>query len=82
MRTHRTLAPGSGDAHQRNDFKEPRLWHLPINRKALKFLYLRYLVFFINSNLLMFQLPGLCGKNACISWPLPLAFSEELLGII
>ena len=32
--------------YQRNDFNEPRLLHLPVHRKTLKFLNLRYLVFF------------------------------------
>ena len=32
---HRRLALNSWGAYQRNDFSEPRLWHLLIHRKAL-----------------------------------------------
>ena len=45
MRKHRILALDIKGTYQRNDFREPRLWYLPIQRKA-KFLNLRYLVFF------------------------------------
>ena len=34
MGKHRTLAPESWGAYQRNDFNEPRLLNLPIHRKA------------------------------------------------
>ena len=40
----RILTPDSWDAHERNDFSEPRLLHLPIYRKALN--SLSYLNFF------------------------------------
>ena len=35
MWKHRVLAPDSWGAHQTNDYSESRLWHLPIQRKAL-----------------------------------------------
>ena len=38
-------------AYQRNDFSEPRLFHLLMHRKSTKFLNLSYLVFFIVNNL-------------------------------
>ena len=71
MRKHRILAPDSWGAHQRNDFSEPRLLHLPIHRKVLSSLTWDVRFSFINSNLLMFRLPGLCCKNSSISWLLP-----------
>ena len=46
MERRRILAPGIWDAYERNDFSEPRLLHLPIHRKALNFINLRYMVFF------------------------------------
>ena len=52
--------PDSWGIYQRNDFSEPRLLYLPIQRKALN---LGYLVFF-NNNLLMFRLPTLCCKTS------------------
>ena len=45
MRKLRIPALDIKGAYQRSDFSEPRLWYLPIQRKA-KFLNLRYLVFF------------------------------------
>ena len=36
----------SYDALARNDFEEPKILHLPIHIKVLKFINLRYLVFF------------------------------------
>ena len=44
MEKNRILAPDKS-AYQRNDFREPRLLHLPIHRKGLKFINLRYLFF-------------------------------------
>ena len=67
MGKNRIRAPESGGVYQRNDFSEPRLLHLPIQRKVLD---LRRLVFF-SSHLLMFRLPGLCCRNTCVSWLLP-----------
>ena len=52
MEKNRILAPDKS-AYQRNNFHEPRLLHLPIHRKGLKFINLRYL-FFLNSILLIF----------------------------
>ena len=71
----RTLALDSWDANQRNDFSEPRLLHLPIHRKALDSLTWDVWFSLINSNLLMFQLPGFffC-KNSFVSWLLPYLF--------
>ena len=45
----------SRSACQRNDFREPRLLHLPIPRKALNFVTWDIWFSLINSNLLMFQ---------------------------
>ena len=66
--------PDSWGIYQRNDFSEPRLLYLPIQRKALN---LGYLVFF-NNNLLMFRLPTLCCKTS-VTWLLPsLPWSSSL----
>ena len=59
MRKHRILASDSWGAYQRNDFSEPRFLHLPYHRKALNPLTWDIWFSFINSNLLMFRLPGL-----------------------
>ena len=69
MWKHRILAPGSWDAYQRNDFCEPRLLHLPVNRKVLN--SLPWVIWFslINNNLLMF-LSALCCNNLYILAPL------------
>ena len=45
---------------QRNDFREPRLLHLPIHRKALNSLAWDVWFSLTNSNLLMFWPPGPC----------------------
>ena len=71
MRKHRILAPDSWGADQRNDSREPRLLHLPIHRKELNSLTWGIWFSLINSNLLMFQLPGVCCKKSYIFW-LPL----------
>ena len=71
---HRILAPDSWGAYQWNDFSKPRPLHLPIRRKALNSWTWDFWFSFINSNLLMFQLPGLCYKNPCISRLLPVLF--------
>ena len=62
MREHRTLAPDSWGADQRDDFSEPRLLHLSLGRKALNSLTWDIQFSLINSNLLMLQLPGLVYK--------------------
>ena len=54
--------------HALNGFEEPRLLHLPIHRKALNSLTQDVWFSFFNSNVLMFWPPGLCCKNAHISW--------------
>ena len=55
--------------HERNDFNEPRLLHLPVYRKALNFLTSDAWFSFINIYLLMFQLPGLCCKTPIYPGP-------------
>ena len=52
------LAPDSWDAQERNDSSEPRLVHLPINRKVLSSLIWDIWSFLTNNNLLMFRLPA------------------------
>ena len=47
-----------------NDFSEPRLLHLPQNRKALNSLTWDIQLSLINNNLLMFRLPVLCCKTS------------------
>ena len=69
----RILALDSSGAHQRNVFIEPRLLHLPIHRKALNSLTWDVWFSLINSNLLIFRLPGFCCKSY-ISWILPYLF--------
>ena len=54
--------------HQRNDFSELRLLHLPTHKKALNSLTWDIWFSLINNNLLTFQLPALCCKNSYISW--------------
>ena len=76
MRQHRILAPGSWGTYQRNDFNEPWLLHLPIHRKMLNSLTWGVWFSLINSELLMFLLPGFCCKNSYISWLLPHLFKE------
>ena len=51
-----------------NDFNEPRLLHIPIHRKVLNSLTWDVWFSFFSSNVLTFLLPGLCCKNAHISW--------------
>ena len=74
MRKHRMLAPDSWGTYQWNDFKETRLLHLHIHRKALSTLTWDVWFSLINSKLLMFQLPGLCCKNSSVSWLLTYLF--------
>ena len=52
----------SWDTYQRNDFIEPRLLHLSLHKKALHSLTWHILFSLINSNLLIFWLPGFCYK--------------------
>ena len=68
MERSRILAPESWGAFQRNDFSEPSLLHVPTHRKALTSLTWDVWFSLINSNLLMFRLPGLCCKNSYIYW--------------
>ena len=49
------------DARQRSDFSEPRLSHLLLHRKALNSLLEISVFSLINSQLLMFQIPGCLG---------------------
>lgn len=74
MRKHRIQAPESGSAHQRNDFSELRFLYLPIPRKALNSLPWDIWFSFINRNLLLFWLPGLCCRNPYGFWLLPFFF--------
>ena len=61
----RVLAPDSWGAYKRNDFSEPRLLYPSISRQLPTSLTLDICVFFlIKSNLVMFQIPGLCCKNS------------------
>ena len=62
MWKHRTLAPHSWDAYERNDFSEPRLLHLPIHRKALNSLTWAIWFSLIHRIFLMFRLPPFCCK--------------------
>ena len=57
---HRTLAPDSWKALERNDFREPRFSHLPVHRKALNSLTWDIWFSLINNNLLKFRLPVPC----------------------
>ena len=77
MRKHRILAPESWGAYQRSNFSELRLLHLPIHRKALNSLTWDVWFSFTDSNLLMFQLPGLGYKNWYILVP-PLTLWSSL----
>ena len=74
MRKQRILAPDSWGAYQRNDFIEPRILNLPIHRKALNSLTWDVWFSLINSNLLKFQVPGLCCKDSYMPWLLPYIF--------
>ena len=86
MEKSRTLAPDCWGAHQRNDFSEPRLLHLPIHRKTLNSLTWDVWFSLMNSNLLMFWLPVLCCKKPLSSlappWPLWSGPSEHLRGCL
>ena len=78
MRKHRILAPDSWDAIKGMISVSPDL-HLPIHRKALNSLLWDISFSFINSNLLMFQLPGLLLQKTPI-YPgslIPLATLEQ-----
>ena len=64
--------PQRAEVH--SSFSEPRLLHLSIYRKVLNSLTWDIWFSLIRSNHLIFQLPGLCCKNSCISWLLPCLF--------
>ena len=72
----RVLAQNSSDTHERKDFREPKLLHLPIYRKALNFL--TWVIWFslINNKLLMFRLPAICLQTSLYSGSSP--SSEQL----
>ena len=57
------LAPESWDAYVKNNFTEPKLLHLPMHRKVLNSLTWDLWFSLINSNILVFWLPGLCCKT-------------------
>ena len=61
----KALEAGSIPRRPRGTSKE---WFQWAQTLAYKFINLTYLFFLINSNPLMFQLPGLCYRNSCISW--------------
>ena len=61
---HRKLALNSWGAYQKNDFIEPRLWHLLIHKKALNSLIWNICSSLINNNLLMFKLLALYCKTS------------------
>ena len=80
-RKDRILAPHSWGTYGRNSFNEPRLFPLPIHRKALKSFTWYVWVSLIDGNLLMFQLSGfLLLKPLPILVP-PLPSLEQLLCI-
>ena len=62
------LAPDGWCTYQRNDFSELRLLHLFIHRRVLNSLTWDPWFSLLNSNFLMFWVPGLCCKNSYISW--------------
>ena len=64
MWKNRILAPDSWDTYKRNDFSEPRLLHLPIQRKAWNSLTWYICFPLINNNLSMFRPPALCCKTS------------------
>ena len=76
--------PDSWGAYQRNDFSELTLLHVPKHRKVLNSLtWDTYSS--INSNHLMFWLPGFGGINIYISWLLPCLFrtiAQELFEML
>ena len=63
---HRILGQDSWGAYQRNNFNEPRISHLPIQRKTLNSLTWDIWLSLIYNNLLMFRgFPcGLAGKES------------------
>ena len=71
MWKHRILAPESWGAYQRNDFSEPRLLHLPRQRKALNSLPWEIWFSLFNNNFLMFPITCPSLQNSYISWLLP-----------
>ena len=68
---HRTLAPGSWDAYEINNFREPRLLDLPIHGKALNSLTWDIWFSFINSHLFGVQATCPLLQDFCITWVLP-----------
>ena len=76
-RKHRILVPEGWGAHQMDDFSKPL--HLPICREVLNSLTWDVLFSLINSDLVIFPLPGLCCKNSYISWLLPYLFGAVLM---
>ena len=76
--------PASWGAHQRTDCRELRLLHFPKHRKVLNSLTWD-ICSSINSNHLMFWLPGFGGINIYISWLLSCLFrtiSQELFKML
>ena len=73
----RTLAPDSGGAHERNDFSEPRLLHLPIHRKVLNSLTWGIWSSLTHKNTSDVQTTCPLLQNFCITLTSPLASSEQ-----
>ena len=71
------LAQDSWDVCERNDYRKPRLLHLPIHRKALNSLNWDIWFSLINSNLSVFKLPAPCCK-LLYKWTPPPASLEQL----
>ena len=71
MRKHRILAPDSWGAFQRNRFNQPRLCLLVYRKVMLVSLIWDVWFSLVNSNLLIFRLPGHSCNNSYIPWLLP-----------
>ena len=63
-------------------FQWAQALHLSVHRKALILLTWDVWFSLINSNRLLFQLPGLCCKNSYISWPLFLLLPLCIFGAV
>ena len=72
------LAPDSWGTYQRQDFREPRLLHLPIHRKVLNSLTWDIWFSFIYNDFLMLRLPALCCKITTYPISSPFLLEEFL----
>ena len=75
------LAVDSWGAHQRKDFSEPRLLHLPIHREALNSLTGDVWFSLTNSDLLMFLSTSPLLQNSYVSWIVPSPPRSGSLGV-